>query len=90
MSSRWESHARLNFNSDIDIKILFSKVDSPEKATLDVQQKQNTPQVACVQGESTLENSIFISISELKLVLARCQRRSSIARRFLIFVYWSI
>jgi hypothetical protein len=28
---------------------------------LDVPRKQNTPKVACVQEESTLENSIFIS-----------------------------
>ena len=34
---------------------------------MDVQQKQNTPKVACLQGESTLENSIFISISELRV-----------------------
>ena len=57
---------KVTLNSDIDMKILFSKVDSPENP----EKKQlwtykKTPKVACVQGESTLENSISISISEL-------------------------
>jgi hypothetical protein len=32
-----------------------------------VSQNQNTPKVACVQGESTLKDSIFIPIPELRV-----------------------
>ena len=55
------------FNSDIDIEIPFSKVDSPWKhATFGVFCFLWYVQSCLFSGESTLENSILISMSELK------------------------